>query len=64
MSTQLRKIDRDKVKNHQLKTSPAYKGRQKAIRAEKRTRAAADPELIACAAVLKQKTREKQRHYC
>ena len=63
VSTQLGKIDRDKAKHHQLKTSPAYNGRQKSIRVEKKTRAAADPELIARAAVQKQKTREKQRHY-
>ena len=63
VSTQLGKIDRDKTKHRQLKTSSAYNGRQKAIRAEKKTRTAADPELIARAATQKQKTREKQRHY-
>jgi len=63
VSTQLGKIDRDKSKHHQLKTSPAYNGRQKAIRIEKKTRSAADPELIARAAEQKQKTREKQRHW-
>jgi len=63
VSTQLGKIDRDKAKHHQTKTSPAYNGRQKAIRVEKKTRAAADPELIARAVAQKQKTREKQRHW-
>ena len=57
------KIDRDKAKHHQFKTSPAYNSRQKAIRVEKKTRTAEDPELIARAAVQKQKTREKQRHW-
>ena len=32
VSTQLGKIDRDKALHHQIKTSPAYNGRQKAIR--------------------------------
>ena len=63
VSMQLGKIDRDKRKHHQIKTSPAYNGRQKAIRVEKKTRAAEDPELIARAAVQKQKKSEKQRHY-
>jgi len=63
VSTQLGKIDRDKVKHHSIKTAPAYNGRQKAIRIEKKTRTAEDPELIARAAVQKQKTREKQRHW-
>lgn len=63
VSTQLGKIDRDKAKHHQLKTSPAYNGRKKAIRVEKKTRAASDPELIARAAAQKQKKSEKQRHY-
>ena len=63
VSTQLGKIDRDKTQHHQLKTSPAYNGRQRAIHAEKKTRAAADPELIARAATQKQRTREKKRHY-
>ena len=63
VSTQLGKIDRDKAKHHQIKTSPAYNGRQKAIRGEKRTRAATDPELIARAAMQKSKKSEKQRHY-
>ena len=63
VSAQLGKIDRDKVKHHQIKTAAAYNGRQKAIRIEKKTRAAADPELIARAAAQKLKTREKQRHY-
>ena len=63
VSTQLGKIDRDKTKHHQIKTSPANNGRQKAIRVEKKTRVAADPELIALAVVQKQKKREKQRHY-
>ena len=63
VSTQLGKIDRDKALHHQIKTSPAYNGRQKAIRIEKKTRTAADPELIARAAAQKLKTREKQRHY-
>ena len=63
VSTQLRNIDRDKAKHHLIKTSPAYNGRQKAIRVEKKTRTAADPELIARAAAQKQKKREKQRHY-
>ena len=63
VSTQLGKIDRDKSKHHQIKTSPAFNGRQKAIRIEKKTRTAEDPELIARAAVQKQKTREKQRHW-
>ena len=63
MSTQLGKIDRDKAKHDQIKTSPAYNGRQKALRVEKKTRAAEDPELMARAAAQKQKLREKQRHY-
>ena len=63
VSTQLDKIGRDKAKHHQIKTSPAYNGRQKAIRIEKKTRTAEDPELIARAAEQKQKTREKQRHW-
>jgi len=63
VSTQLGKIDRDKAKHRQIKTSPAYNGRQKTLRIEKTTRAAADLELIARAATQKQKTREKQRHY-
>ena len=63
VSTQLDKIGRDKAKHHQIKTSPAYNGRQKAIRIEKKTRTAEDPELIARAAAQKQKTREKQRHW-
>ena len=63
VSTQLGKIDRDKAKHHQIKTSPAYNGRQKALRVEKKTRNAADPELIGRAAMQRQKTREKQRHW-
>ena len=63
VSTQLGKIDRDKTKHHHIKTSPAYNGRKKAIRVEKKTRAASDPELIARAAAQKQKKSEKQRHY-
>lgn len=63
VSTQLGKIDRDKAKHHETKTSPAYNGRQKAIRVEKKTRIATDPELIARAAAKKQKKSEKQRHY-
>ena len=63
VSTQFQNIDRDKAKHHQIKTSPAYNGRKKAIRVEKRTRAAADPELIARAETRKQKKRERQRHY-
>ena len=63
VSTQLGKIDRDKAKHHQIKTSPVYNGRQKALRVEKKTRTAEDPELIARAEVQKQKTREKQRHW-
>ena len=63
VSTQLGKIDRDKAKHHGIKTSPAYNGRKKAIRVEKKTRSATDPELMARAAAQKQKTREKQRHY-
>ena len=63
VSTQLGKIDRDKAKHHQTKTSPSYNGRKKAIRVEKKTRIATDPELIARAAAQKQKTRERQRHY-
>ena len=63
VSTQLGKIDRDKAKHHQIKTSPAYNGRQKALQIEKKTRSADDPELIARAATQKQKTREKQRHW-
>jgi len=63
VSTQLRNIDRDKARHHLIKTSPAYNGRKKAIRVEKKTRTAADPELIARAAAQKQKTREKQRHW-
>jgi hypothetical protein len=63
VSTQLGRIDRDKAKHHETKTSPAYNGRQKAIRVEKKTRTAADPELIARAAAQKQKKSEKQRHY-
>jgi hypothetical protein len=63
VSTQLGKIDRDKAKHHQIKTSPAYNGRQKALRVEKKTRVAEDPELMARAAAQKQKLREKQRHY-
>ena len=59
VSTQLGKIDRDKAKHHGIKTSPAYNGRQKAIRVEKKTRAAEDPELIARAAAQKQKKSEK-----
>ena len=31
VSTQLGKIDRDKAKHHQIKTSPAYNSRQKAL---------------------------------
>ena len=62
VSTQLGKIDRDKSKHHQIQTSPAYNGRQKALRVEKKTRNAEDPELIAHAATQKQKTREKQVH--
>ena len=63
VSTQLGKIDRDKAKHHHIKTSPAYNGRKKAIRVEKKTRVATDPELIARAAAQKCKVREKQRHY-
>ena len=63
VSTQLGKIDRDKAKHHQIKTSPVYNGRQKALRVEKKTRTAEDPELITRAAAQKQKTREKQRHW-
>ena len=63
VSTQLGKIDRDKAKHHQIKTSPVYNGRQRALRVEKKTRTAEDPELIARAEVQKQKTREKQRHW-
>ena len=63
VSTQLDKIGRDKANHHQIKTSSAYNGRQKAIRIEKKTRTAEDPELIARAAQQKQKTREKQRHW-
>ena len=55
VSTQLGKIDRDKTKHHHTKTSPSYNGRKKAIRVEKKTRTAADPELIARAAAQKQK---------
>ena len=62
LSMQLGKIDPDKAKHHQIKTSPAYNGRQKSIRTEKRMRAAVDPELIARTAAQKQKSREKQRH--
>ena len=60
---QLGKIDRDKAKHHQIKTSPAYNGRQKALRIEKRTRIAADPELTARAEASKAKTKEKKRVY-
>jgi hypothetical protein len=62
VSTHLSRIDRDKAKHHQLKTTPSYNARQKALRVEKRERAATDTELIARAATLKQKTREKARH--
>ena len=58
VSTQLGKIDRDKAKHHGIKTSPAYNGRQKAIRVEKKTRAAEDPELIA---VQRRRSRKRVR---
>ena len=63
VSTQLGKIDRDKAKHRQLKTSPAYNARQKALEFEKKARAATDVELIARAAAQKRKRNEKQRHY-
>ena len=63
VSTQLEKIDRDKAKHHQIKTAPAYNGRQKALEFEKKARAAADVELIARAAAQKERKRLKQRHY-
>jgi len=63
VSTQLGKIDRDKANHHQIKTSPAYNGRQKALEFEKKARAAADVELIARAAAQKERKRVKQRHY-
>jgi hypothetical protein len=62
VSTQLSRIDRDKAKHHQLKTTPQYNARQKALQFEKRERAATDSELVARAAAQKQKAREKQRH--
>ena len=63
VSTQLGKIDRDKAKHHQIKTSPAYNSRQKALEFEKKARAAADVELIARAAAQKERKRVRQRHY-
>ena len=63
VSTQLGKIDRDKARHYQLKTAPTYNARQKALRLEKKERAATDSELIARAEAQKQKTRAKQRHY-
>jgi hypothetical protein len=63
VSTHLHRIDRDKAKHHQIKTTPSYNARQKAIRMEKKARDAADPELIALAEARKGKAREKQRHY-
>ena len=61
VSTQLGKVDRDKAKHHQIKTSPAYNGRQKAIRFEKKKRDAAGPEMIARAETQKQKTQHRSR---
>jgi hypothetical protein len=63
VTTQLTRIDRDKAKHHLLKTTPEYNARQKAIRFEKKMRAATDPELVARAAQREEKTREKRRHY-
>lgn len=63
VATQLTKIDRDKAKHHQLKTAPEYNARQQAISKERKAREAADPELVARAALRKEKAREKQRHY-
>ena len=60
---QLGKIDRDKAKHHEIKTSPAYNARQAAIRREKEQRAATDPELVARAEKQKDKRREKARAY-
>jgi hypothetical protein len=62
VSAHLGRIDRDKAKHNQLKTTPKYNARQKALRLEKREREATDTELIAWAAALKEKAREKQRH--
>ena len=62
VSTHLSRIDRDKAKHHQLKTAPAYNGRQKALLFEKKERAATDVELVARAAAQKQKTAQKARH--
>jgi hypothetical protein len=63
VSTHLSRIDRDKAKHHQLKTAAKYNARQKALRLEKKARAATDSELIARAEAQKQRAREKQRHY-
>jgi hypothetical protein len=63
VTTHLGKIDRDQAKDHHLKTAAEYNARQKALRLEKKDRAATDIDLIARAAAQKQKVREKQRHY-
>jgi hypothetical protein len=63
VSTHLQRIDRDKTTHHQIKTTPSYNARQKAIRMEKKARDAEDPELIALAEIRKGKAREKQQHY-
>ena len=44
VSTHLSRIDRDKAKHHQLKTAAKYNARQKALRLEKKERAATDSE--------------------
>lgn len=63
VTTQLSRIDRDKAKHHQIKTTPEYNARQKTIRVEKKMRATTDPELVARAQEKKRRAREKQRHY-
>ena len=63
VSAHLSRIDRDKAKHHQLKPAVEFNAKQKALRFEKKQRAATVSELIARAAAQKQKTREKQRHY-
>jgi hypothetical protein len=62
VSTHLQRIDRDKAKHHQIKTTPSYNARQKAIRIEKKARDAEDPELVALAELRKGKARDKQQH--
>jgi hypothetical protein len=62
VSTHLSRIDRDKAKHHQIKTTPSYNARQKSIRMEKKARDAGDPELVALAEMRKGKAKEKQRH--